>query len=860
MDCFKILGIEPIKDEKVIKKAYAAMLSKYLPEDDPEGFQKVRKAFEEAIKYSKEKESIVEKEEVLSPIDKFMVDFEENYKTFEKRIDPNTWEKLLDRDICFQVDTAREVRNKVLTFIMDNYYFNYEVWNVFNEFFSWSSKRDELCLEFPKNFIDFVISNINSKNSLRYEILRDCKDNQDEFIRNYYYAINSLDYFDLYNVFQSIEKAKKICNNHPDLLILEARYFMKKGKLKEAEKQLTEIIEKNENDLNAYFYRGDLYFKSGQVELAYKDYKKAFEIQSDAIGTLFELSNVCISLEKYDEAIQYVKQLYKLMPDNQNVYALSTTVYNYFIDYYKDTIDNLDDIQIKYNLAEAYCRIQKPDESLKLLMSIKDNSEFAEEMHELLYEVYMRLDKKRLAHLAICEAVQKYPMNAYLNFLKGSILQDFERNEEAIVCYDTAIELDSTNVIFYNNKANALHRLNRYNEAIEWCNKGENIDPDFVLIYKNKAEALYGLQLYEDCLFYCDKCIEYNSYMIIPYIIKMKVFNNIEKYDITLSVFNQASECGLKDARLYLHKANALFQLDKSDEALHNYDLALELDDKNAYIYEDKGCSLYDQNEYKEAIKLFDKALQLNPTLEKSYYYKAEALNKISERVEALKVLDEAIAKNLKELDRYYDLKGRIHSGLSQHEEAINMYKKAIEHYPEYAPYYFRIASECNYMKDYETALTYINKVIEIDPSMLQAWMKKSYILSCLRKNEEFLNSSKKAHELDPKNIFTNQNLAIAYYRINNFDMAEKYCNEGLKIDPNYIDLLEFKYELLNRKNRLNEAQEIINKMSKINPERYKPLKAKVSKKPSWLQNNLSGIIIYCFLIFIMLLAILLMK
>lgn len=53
MGVWEILGLAPTADARAIKRAYAALLKKVHPEDDPEGFQRLREAYGEALELAK---------------------------------------------------------------------------------------------------------------------------------------------------------------------------------------------------------------------------------------------------------------------------------------------------------------------------------------------------------------------------------------------------------------------------------------------------------------------------------------------------------------------------------------------------------------------------------------------------------------------------------------------------------------------------------------------------------------------------------------------------------------------------------------------------------------------------------------
>ena len=54
MNHWEVLGISQTEDENAVREAYLSQLPLHHPEDDPEGFKRLREALEEALKEARE--------------------------------------------------------------------------------------------------------------------------------------------------------------------------------------------------------------------------------------------------------------------------------------------------------------------------------------------------------------------------------------------------------------------------------------------------------------------------------------------------------------------------------------------------------------------------------------------------------------------------------------------------------------------------------------------------------------------------------------------------------------------------------------------------------------------------------------
>jgi len=76
---------------------------------------------------------------------------------------------------------------------------------------------------------------------------------------------------------------------------------------------------------------------------------------------------------------------------------------------------------------------------------------------------------------------------------KGLALYFLGKYEEAIKCYDKAIEIDPNDADVWNNKGDSMDSLGKYEEAITSYDKAIEIDPNDADVWNNKGDSMDSL-------------------------------------------------------------------------------------------------------------------------------------------------------------------------------------------------------------------------------------------------------------------------------------------------------------------------------------------------------------------------------
>lgn len=296
MDIWSILEIEPTDQEREIKKAYAKKLKLHNPEEDPVGYQVLREAYDKALKIAKNKETFIydkpveikndftnkeafinvdmhyqnidntnskddnDIEEMNSITEKFMEGVYSLYMDFHKRIDVDSWKKLLDSDILWNLNYKNNISKSIVNFLEDYSNIPIEIWLELNKTFQWSNDEDYLR----------YVTQVGNISGLRYQYISEKTGlDYDTFLDYRRFAFIALKNDDLNEAENYLSRANELFQADPDLICLEGELYVKRKQLLKAKAIFKEAININKKDNKTALFIANIYYKNGNPEEAY---------------------------------------------------------------------------------------------------------------------------------------------------------------------------------------------------------------------------------------------------------------------------------------------------------------------------------------------------------------------------------------------------------------------------------------------------------------------------------------------------------------------------------------------------------------------------------------------------------------
>jgi len=276
--------------------------------------------------------------------------------------------------------------------------------------------------------------------------------------------------------------------------------------------------EKEREELNYYYNRGDTFFDLGKFEDAIQNYDKAIELDSNVNSVYYyNRGNAYFSLGKFEEAIQDYNKAIDLNPNDDLSYS---------------------------NRGNAYFSLGK----------------FEDAIHD--YN----------------KAIDLNPNDDSAYFNRGTAFTNLSNYEKAINDFNKAIDLNSNNASYYNYRGTLYINQGNYDKAVKDFSKAIDLNPIFVFGYSNLGNLYNNLNNYEKAIEILNKAIELDPNFSDAYNIRGIAYVNQEKFDEAINDFNRAITLNPNDKEYYYNLGILYSDLNNYEKAIEILNKVIELD------------------------------------------------------------------------------------------------------------------------------------------------------------------------------------------------------------------------------------------------------------------------------------------
>ncbi len=282
LEIFHVLGIEATKDERAIRDAYRAKLAMTNPEENPEGFKRLRTAYEGACSYAKlpDEEPALERDD--SPSGLWVEKAAAIYRNIADRRNVEKWRELFAEDIFFSLEEEENCRMKLLIFLMDHFKLPTDVWKLLDEKLNISLDAAALREYFPGDFIHYLLIKCERGEDVEFaQFEGEPEAAYDLFLQYYDHCWNALQEKQIEQAKEYIQNADALQIFHPVMEVCRAYAEAEQGEADAAMERMLQLRERFPADAMICYNTAELMWRYGRKDWAAEIYR-ALKAQNDA--------------------------------------------------------------------------------------------------------------------------------------------------------------------------------------------------------------------------------------------------------------------------------------------------------------------------------------------------------------------------------------------------------------------------------------------------------------------------------------------------------------------------------------------------------------------------------------------------
>lgn len=273
-EIFQILGIDAASDERAIRNAYREKLAVTNPEDDQEGFMRLRAAYEEAVRLIKDPKQSEQSEQPrdTTPSGLWIEKAESIYGSISQRKDLHSWKELFDDDCFLSLEEEENCRLKFLAFLMNHFRMPTDVWKLLDRKLDITKGAASLRELFPADYVRYIVGKCERGEDVDFDQFEGADDaSYDLFLQHYDHCWQAFQEDDLEQVEQYIQDAEQLDIRHPVMDICRAELLVRKERPKEAIELMEKLWLRYPADTMIGYNLAEILWKQGEKESGYRE-------------------------------------------------------------------------------------------------------------------------------------------------------------------------------------------------------------------------------------------------------------------------------------------------------------------------------------------------------------------------------------------------------------------------------------------------------------------------------------------------------------------------------------------------------------------------------------------------------------
>ena len=759
MNCWEILGIAETSEEGKIQEAYRQKLPGFHPEEDPEGFRRLRGAFEEALQAAAALRASQEmpegKAKEVDMLDNreirdFLKEAERIYGNYALRISPGEWEKLLSSPVCQDLETQRDAGWALLSFLMDHFYLPQACLKTMNQTFVWQESGEELKQHFPEDFVDRFLEKLEQEDAFRYDRMPLNADlDYDAYFRTHFRFQRALWERNKEEADDLLAQLQAMGIEHPDSMILYIRHFMLSGQQEKAWEQAKRLEEIDGEDFNSHYWylRLALNMEDEQIppEMREEECIKLIESDQEHPGYWQLLGDFFCAQKRLMEGLKALRHCYRLSHREWD------SVQDKIVEIAGELSQQMEkDGRNDFEFADICWTAHRYDKVREVLGAIEPP-----EGKELGWLMMMA---DSCYELEDYEAAWKYRKEIW----DGC---DEEGRVEAL----------------YLDMARDCGLSGRVEEALElYCQTGERFGESAQLYYL-QAKLLSDNERAAEAMEMCEKALKL-EFHLEAFNLRTEILFDRNAYALIKEETGDLLAKGLKSAQVMFDYARALRKLDELEEAEWVLKQLDEVTGGSDVVYQELAGVYYDMDKPEEALVWIDRAIKARDILWR----------------QCLR------ADCLRDLERY--------------EEELAVYRLLAEQGHSYPFINYRTGRALEELDRFDEAAEYFKKTVAEDKNYGAAWDGLGDVLQKQKKWDEAEVAYKQG--IDSGNLQAARDLCRLYKRTHQNEKAEEWAKNMLKKWSQDKSLLTICSDILTRNKKYDEAVQCMNRYMELYPDK----------------------------------------